>query len=311
MRSSLEKFWTLLFVALVQLPVAGVVSGLVGAQTGLPFWVMGIAAHLQVRLATDLSLGRRVVIWSAAVTAGGITGGFLAIAISLLTRAAPTLAVSLSMQALFTLATADSALSIPSWTGVFAVAILTAISFAPVTVAWAVSRILVRRSARRVNISSPPVTPRRGTDNPEKQIQARPTQASERQRAPQATNRMLREASWFVGCAVVVGTVLVIFIAAEVVAWADVDWTAVTAVVFSVFGLVTLVRAVAWLIRGGGRRLRYWPESVLIAGVCLLAYGGSGVIDADRYEDSDRYLATIGAGLTITGTLIRRRLAAK
>jgi hypothetical protein len=91
---------------------------------------------------------------------------------------------------------------------------------------------------------------------------------------------------------------------------AAIDWTAMTATMFAAFGLVMLVRAVAWLIRGGGRRLRYSSEVVLIAGVCALAYGGSGVIGGDRDKDLDPYLATVGAGLTITGTLLRRRLPA-
>lgn len=153
MRSSLKRLWTLLFVALVQLPIAAVVSGLVGAQNGLPFWFMGIAAHLQVRSATDLSLRSRLTIWLAAVTVGGITGGFISFAIGLLTLALPTLAVSLSMQALFTLFTADSALSTPNWTGVFIAAALAAFNFAPVMVAWVVSRALVRLSSTRSQVA--------------------------------------------------------------------------------------------------------------------------------------------------------------
>ena len=73
---------------------------------------------------------------------------------------------------------------------------------------------------------------------------------------------------------------------------------------------MTALRVAAWLIiMGGGRRFRYWPEVVLVTGVCLFAYGGLGVIDTDRYEDSDQILATLGAGLTITSALVRRRLA--
>jgi hypothetical protein len=52
--------------------------------------------------------------------------------------------------------------------------------------------------------------------------------------------------------------------------WIDIDWSAVTVMVFAAFGLVALIRGLMWLTRDGARRFRYWPEVVLVAGVCAL-----------------------------------------
>jgi hypothetical protein len=142
-RYALNRLWTALFVAAAQLPVAGVVSGLVGAENGLTFWFMGIAAHLQVRSATNLSLPRRIANWLAAMTAGGIAAWFGAIATSLLMQTTSGSALSDSGQATNVF-----------W---FLVAIRLAIRWAPVAVVWVVGGILVRREARRRHLS--PLTP--------------------------------------------------------------------------------------------------------------------------------------------------------
>ena len=70
---ALSRLWTAFFVAVLLVPVAGVVSGLIGTQTGLTFWIMGIAAHQPVLSVTNLSSRRRLAIWLTAMTVGGIT----------------------------------------------------------------------------------------------------------------------------------------------------------------------------------------------------------------------------------------------
>ena len=146
MRNTLNRVWSAFFVAVVLFPVAGVVSGFIGTQSAQTFWIMGIAAHQPVLSLANLSFRRRLAIWLAAMTGGGVTAGLGAIAISLLMQT-----------------TADSALNASGevtnvfW---FVVAIRLAIRWAPVIVAWAVSRILVRRSARRGQVASPVVATR-------------------------------------------------------------------------------------------------------------------------------------------------------
>lgn len=140
MRSSLGKLWTSLFVALVQLPVAAVVGVLVG-KTDLSIWVMGMAAHHAVRSVGGLSFARRLAIWSTAMTAGSVTVWLGAVAISLLMQFTANSALNASGQV----------------TSVFWLVASTrlAIGWAPVVVAWAVSRALVRRSTRREQVVSP------------------------------------------------------------------------------------------------------------------------------------------------------------
>ena len=119
------------------------------------------------------------------------------------------------------------------------------------------------------------------------------------------SRRIVREAMWLCGCmaSAVVFVTIVISVAG---APRDGIWPSEWAVLLlGPFGVVTLLRTVIWLIKSGAHKFRYWPETALIVGVCLLAYGGSGVINDDK--DTDRYLATLGAGVTATAMLFRRR----
>lgn len=140
MRGSLGALWSLLFVALVQLPVAAVVGVIIG-QTDLSIWVMGIAAHQAVRSATDQSFLRRLAIWLIAMAVGGITAVLAAVAIGLVTQntAGYAMAGSGEVTSAFWLIVASRL----------------AIRWAPAAVAWAVSRNLVRRSARPGQVLSP------------------------------------------------------------------------------------------------------------------------------------------------------------
>ena len=161
MRSSLEKLWTLLFVALVQLPVAAVVGGLAGIQNGLPFWVMGMAVHHSVRSATILSFRRRLAMWLIAMTVGVITAGVGAIAISLL----------MQVTAPYALAGQKGGEPSARVTSVFwfVVAIRTTIEWAPMLVAWLVSGVLVRRSPGRRQIAPPSIATRQRSLNRKRQ----------------------------------------------------------------------------------------------------------------------------------------------
>jgi len=120
------------------------------------------------------------------------------------------------------------------------------------------------------------------------------------------SSRIVREGLWLSGClaAVVVFVAIVMSVGGgeKRLPW-PVEWAAMAS---ALIGVVTLIRTLGWLIRGGAHKFHYWPETAVIVGVCLLAYGGSGVIN-DRDEDMDRYLATLGAGLTATAVLFRRR----
>lgn len=68
-----------------------------------------------------------------------------------------------------------------------------------------------------------------------------------------------------------------------------------------------VIRAIHWLSCRPGRR--YAPDVLAVLGVCLLAYGGLGVLAEGDGDDasSNRYLATLGAGLAGAGIAIRRR----
>ena len=138
----LNKLWTALFVACLHFPFAVVASGFIGPRNGLTFWIMAMTAHWPVRSVTNLSLGRRLTIWTMSMTAGGIAAGLGVILIALLMQstAEQTLSASGRVTNLF-------------W---FVVAIRQAINWAPVLVAWVVSRKLVRRFAMRKQALSPP-----------------------------------------------------------------------------------------------------------------------------------------------------------
>ena len=148
---ALSRLWTAFFVAVLLVPVAGVVSGLIGTQTGLTFWIMGIAAHQPVLSVTNLSSRRRLAIWLTAMTVGGITAGLGAVAISLVMQTTAYYAQ-----------TASGQVTNVFW---FVVAIRLAIRWAPVMVAWVVSGILVRRSSRRGQVASSSAATRRGTQD--------------------------------------------------------------------------------------------------------------------------------------------------
>ena len=144
MLNALKKLWTGLFLAVLHFPVAVAVSGLVGAQTGLMFWVMGIAAHQPMLSALSLSFRRRLAIWLTAMTVGGITAGLGAIALSLVMQTAADYALS-----------ASGRVTNAFW---FVVIIRLVIRWAPVIVAWVVSGMLVSRSSRRREGASPSPT---------------------------------------------------------------------------------------------------------------------------------------------------------
>jgi len=129
-----EKLWTGLFLAILHFPVAAVISGLVGAQSGLIFWVMGIAAHQPVLLATTLSFRRRLAIWLTAMTVAGVTAGLGEVAISLITPTTAANALS-----------ASGRVTNAFW---FVVTVRLVIRWAPVIVAGVVSGMLARRSSR-------------------------------------------------------------------------------------------------------------------------------------------------------------------
>jgi len=130
--NALKRLWTVLFLAVLHFPVAAVVSGLAGAQTGLTFWMMGIAAHRPVLSVTKVSFRRRLAVWLTAMTVGSVTAGLGALAIGELTQTTADHALGASGQ-----------VTNVFW---FVAAIRLAITWAPVMVAWVVSGILVRRS---------------------------------------------------------------------------------------------------------------------------------------------------------------------
>ena len=61
---------------------------------------------------------------------------------------------------------------------------------------------------------------------------------------------------------------------------------------------VSGIRFLIWCARGGLRRFRYWPEVLVTAGACAVAWGL-----AHRIDDGDRFLVTAGTGL-VAGTLM-------
>jgi hypothetical protein len=137
-----NKWWSAFFIGIVLVVPSAVVSALVGAQSGLVFWMMGFAVYEPVRSAPNLSFGRRLAIWLTALTVGGITVRLGMIAIELLT-------LFVSRNALVTASgRVTNAFEL-------VVAIRMALRWAPVPVAWIVSVILVRRSSRRMQFRPP------------------------------------------------------------------------------------------------------------------------------------------------------------
>jgi hypothetical protein len=72
------------------------------------------------------------------------------------------------------------------------------------------------------------------------------------------------------------------------------------------YALLTTVRLAVWVFSGEAWRFRHWPEVGLVVGACLLAYGTLGAID-EYGDESDRYVATLGAGLGAGSAIARRR----
>jgi hypothetical protein len=126
----LRKFWTGLFVAVLHFPAAAVVSGVIGAQAGLTFWIMGIAAHQPILSVAHWSFRRRVAIWLTAMTGGIVTAVLGQVAINALTRNTAGDALNGSGQ-----------VTNVFW---FVVALRLALRWAPIVAAWTVCVKLVR-----------------------------------------------------------------------------------------------------------------------------------------------------------------------
>jgi hypothetical protein len=121
-----------------------------------------------------------------------------------------------------------------------------------------------------------------------------------------ASSRIVREALWLCGCSAIIVIFVTMAMSIEggpTKGPSPAEWAGAVLVLFSA---VTIVRTIVWLIRTRTRKFGHWPEAAAIVGVCLLAYGGSGIINSDGPEDADRYLATVGAGLTATAMVLRR-----
>lgn len=123
---------------------------------------------------------------------------------------------------------------------------------------------------------------------------------------PRSVNRWLREGFLLAGA---VGATVLFVIVVKSVPGAPAggpdgaEWVGLSAFAY---GAATSSRVLWWMVRGSGRR--HAPSALLVSGVCLLAFGGLGVIDGDRDEMADRYVATLGAGLAAAGSLLRRRM---
>jgi hypothetical protein len=126
---------------------AGAVTGLVGAQTAMGLWIMGIAAQQPVLSVTNLSFGRRIAIWLTAMTAGVMAVGLAIVAIILL----------MQITAPYMLTGVRGDRTGGRVTNVFhaVVAISLAIRWAPVAIAWSISKGLVNRSVRLRQVVSP------------------------------------------------------------------------------------------------------------------------------------------------------------
>ncbi len=133
----------------------------------------------------------------------------------------------------------------------------------------------------------------------------RAQQPFERAPAPAKAHRARHEALWLLGSvAVFAGLAAVMESAAIAPRWPEgVEWPIGVA---GVYALLSALRLSVWAISGGARTFQYWPEVGIVVGVCLLAYGALGVID-EYGDDSDRYVATLGAGLSAGSAIARRR----